>query len=239
MGSFSVAVLWACLQFVLRCALVLGGRLGMLVLWLLCPAWFPVLAMGWLLVSATTAHAGWFSWLWGDTESGKQALVRLEAANSALQSAAEAVNESSRLQADQNVEILSTIQALSGERTELAGYLERISKLVMQDSQWAEAMSLAAPVLLAVSVLLVAALALWITHTSHPDDADVLDVLLGEDFVHEARPRSTGYFQMSQMAGTADEPPRDSRKTQVNRLPHRPFRDSRDRPQPTPGEPPF
>jgi hypothetical protein len=225
---------WTSLLSVLRCALSLTGRLGMFVPWLLSPTWLLVLTVGWFVVSAPPAQAGWFSWLWGDTDRAAQALVRLEAANTALQSAAEAVNESSRLQADQNVEILSTIQALSGERTELAGHLERISELVMRDSQWAEAISLAAPALLAVSVLVVAALALWITHRHQPDDADVLDVLLIEKFAHEDSPSPKGYVQISPAAGMDGAQSRNSPRSQasrsVSRLPHRPFRESGFRP---------
>jgi hypothetical protein len=210
MGTFQAGVLSACLQLVIQCVLFLAGRLGMLVLWLFWPLWLLALALGWLFASADSAQAGWFSWLWGDSErASQQAIQRLETANRALQSAAETVNESSRFQAEQNVEVLSAIQALSNERTELAGYLERISALAIQDSQWAAAMNLAAPVLLAVSVLLVAALALWLTHRSQSDDAAaVLDVLLVEELTHPAGEESRGPLGIGPAAGPRGSTPR-------------------------------
>ena len=60
------------------------------------------------------ASAGWFGWLRNDTK-------KLEAANRAVHAAAEVVNESARLQADQNVAISEAITALSSERAQLAG----------------------------------------------------------------------------------------------------------------------
>ena len=211
MGSFLAGAFMACLQLVLHSALkilvFLAGRLGMLALWLLWPACFLALALAWLFASAESAQAGWFSWLWGDSDH-TESIQRLEAANRALQTAAEVVNEASRSQADQNVEVLSAIQALSNERTELAGYLERISGLAIQDAQWAAALNLAAPVLLAVSVLLVAALALWLTHRSQPDDAAVLDVLLVEELAHDASTGSQGSIGIGPAGGPRSSNPR-------------------------------
>jgi hypothetical protein len=202
LGSFLAGLLLTGLQLVLhrilKFTLFLTGRLWFLLLRLFWPGWILVLVLGWCFASAESAHAGWFSWLWGDSEKAAQqeAIYRLETANHALQSAAEVVNESSRQQADQNVQLLSAIQTLSNERTELAGYLERILAFSSRDSQWAAALNLAAPVLLAVSVLLVAAVALWITHGSQPDDdaTAVLDVLLLEDLQHEARQGTSGHI---------------------------------------------
>ena len=226
MGTFLAGVLSACLQLVIQCALFLAGRLGMLVLWLFWPLWLLALVFGWLFTSAQSAQAGWFSWLWGDSgRAAQQAIARLETANRALQSAAETVNESSRFQAEQNVEVLSAIQALSNERTELAGYLERISALAIQDSQWAAAMNLAAPVLLAVSVLLVAALALWLTHRSQPDDAAaVLDVLLVEELTHPASHSAHGHIEIQPSGGAARRvAASDPSDVPTSLLPHRPF----------------
>ena len=236
MGSFLAGAFLACLQLVLVGALkilvFLAGRLGMLALWLFWPACFLALALGWLFASAESAQAGWFSWFSRDSErAAQQTIERLEAANRALQSAAEVVNEASRSQADQNVEVLSAIQVLSNERTELAGYLERISGLAIQDAQWAAALNLAAPVLLAVSVLLVAALALWLTHRSQPDDAAVLDVLLVEELAHDASTGSQGSIGIGPAGGTAGDSqthatrhvPGISPPRQPRRLPHAPF----------------
>lgn len=207
MGNALVAALITLLQQSLYWALFLAGRLGMLTLWLFWPIWILALALGWFFASAESAQAGWFSWLWGDSDH-TESIQRLEAANRALQSAAEVVNEASRSQADQNVEVLSAIQVLSNERTELAGYLERISGLAIQDAQWAAALNLAAPVLLAVSVLLVAALALWLTHRSQPDDAAVLDVLLVEELAHDASTGSQGSIRIGPAGGPRSSNPR-------------------------------
>jgi len=240
MGSFLAGAFLACLQLVLHSALkilvFLAGRLGMLAIWLFWPACFLALALGWFFTSAESAHAGWFSWFSRDSEraaqqAAQQTIERLEAANRALQSAAEVVNEASRSQADQNVEVLSAIQVLSNERTELAGSLERIAELAAQDSQWAAAMNLAAPALLAVSVLLVAALALWLTHRSQPDDAAVLDVLLVEELAHDASTGSPGSIGIGPAGGTAGDSqthatrhvPGISPPRQPRRLPHAPF----------------
>ena len=230
MGNVLVAALITLLQQSLHWALFLAGRLGMLTLWLFWPIWILALALGWFFASAESAQAGWFSWLWRDSDHAGS-IERLEAANRALQSAAEVVNEASRSQADQNVEVLSAIQALSNERTELAGYLERISGLAIQDAQWAAALNLAAPVLLAVSVLLVAALALWLTHKSQPDDAAVLDVLLVEELAHDASTGSQGSIGIGPAGGTAGDSqthaarhvPGISPPRQPRRLPHAPF----------------
>lgn len=234
MGSFLAGAFLACLQLVvvgaLKLLVFLAGRLGMLALWLFWPACFLALALGWLFASAESAQAGWFSWLWGDSDH-TESIQRLEAANRALQSAAEVVNEASRSQADQNVEVLSAIRVLSNERTELAGYLERISGLAIQDAQWAAALNLAAPALLAVSVLLVAALALWLTHRSQPDDAAVLDVLLVEELAHDASTGSQGSIGIGPAGGTAGDSqthatrhvPGISPPRQPRRLPHAPF----------------
>jgi hypothetical protein len=228
-GSFLAGVLWAYLQLVLRWALFLAGRVGLFSLWLFWPVWFLALAAGWLVTSAQTAEAGWFSWLWGDSgRATQQVIERLETANRALQSAAEVVNEASRFQAGQNVQVLSAIQALSGERTELAGSLERLAGLAAQDSQWAAAVHVAAPIFLAASVLVVAALALWITHKSQPDDADVLGTLLIEELATKASQREPARFGVGPPGTPAESPARRP----VSRLPHRPFRESGFRHQP-------
>jgi ABC-type multidrug transport system fused ATPase/permease subunit len=241
MGSFLAGMLVACLQLVLRWALtfplVLVGKLGMVLLWLFWPVWILALALGWLFTSAESAHAGWLTWPWGDQAHTTASIQRLEAANRALQSAAEVVNESSRFQADQNVQVLSAIRALSNERTELAGYLERVSQLLAQDSQWAAALNLAAPVLLAVSVLLVAAVALWLTHRSQPDDAAaVLDVLLVEELTHPAAQETHGHLEIQPAGGTARNPARSPPGNTARRLPYRPIHGSRSHTRPFTGD---
>lgn len=134
-----------------------------------------------LAIAAAPAEAGWFSWFWGD-DGFRQ---HLKSANKALQSAAEVVNDASWQQADQNIQLLETIQVISGERTELADHLEQLAGMAARDSEWAAALSMAGPVALAVGGLVVAALALWRTQadtatTSLPGDADALTLLIEE-----------------------------------------------------------
>ena len=139
------------------------------------------------------ANAGWFGWLARDT-------TKLEAANRAVHAAAEVVNESARLQADQNVAISEAITALSSERAQLAGYLQHIGEIAQQDSQWAAALTAFSPVLVAVAVLAVGALALWLAYREHAGDAELAEVLV--ESVTSDNPRlHLGFFN-----STSDTP---------------------------------
>lgn len=113
-----------------------------------------------VVLSGGTAQAGWFSWIWGDDKANQH----LESANRALETAAQVVNESSRQQADQNIRVLEAIGALSNERTELAAHLDHLAVMAARDSEWAAALTMAGPVLLAVSALSIAGLALWLAY---------------------------------------------------------------------------
>jgi len=147
--------------FVVRCAT-----------WLLWPVGMLVAGLGALCgLGCRQASAGWFGWLGTDT-------TKLEAANRAVHAAAEVVNESARLQADQNVAISEAITALSSERAQLAGHLQHIGELAAQDSQWAAALTAFSPVLIAVAVLAVGALALWLAYRDHAGDAELAEVLV-------------------------------------------------------------
>jgi hypothetical protein len=140
--------------------------------WLLWPAGLLVAGLGALCgLGCRQAHAGWFGWLGNDTR-------KLEAANRAVHAAAEVVNESARLQADQNVAISEAVTALSSERAQLAGHLQQIGEIAQQDSQWAAALTAFSPVLVAVAVLAVGALALWLAYREHAGDAELAEVLI-------------------------------------------------------------
>ena len=114
-----------------------------------------------VVLTGGTAHAGWFSWIWGNDKANQH----LESANRALETAAQVVNESSRQQADQNIRVLEAIGTLSNERTELAAHLDHLAVMAARDSEWAAALTMAGPVLLAVSALIVAGLALWLAYS--------------------------------------------------------------------------
>jgi hypothetical protein len=162
--------------------------------WLLWPLGAIVAGLGALLgLGCRQASAGWFGWLGTDT-------TKLEAANRAVHAAAEVVNESARLQADQNVAISEAITALSSERAQLAGHLQHIGELAGRDSQWAAALTAFSPVLVAVAVLSVGALALWLAYRDHAGDAELAEVLV-ESVTSEHGRLNLGFFN-----STSDTP---------------------------------
>jgi hypothetical protein len=120
---------------------------------------------------ANQADAGWFT---------RKPDPALEAANRALQQAAETANDSARLQADQNIRIAEAISQLSGERAQLAGHLERLRDFSTRDSAWAAALESFGPTIVVALVLAVGGVALWLATRSGPADAQLVDVLLDE-----------------------------------------------------------
>lgn len=128
------------------------------------------------------AHAGWLDWFGRDK--------KLEQANTALQSAAEVVNDSAKLQADQNVQVLEAVQALSRERMQLAGYLQKLSQFTAEDSQLAAAVTLLGPLLIAAAVLAVGAYALRIALRDEPTSASaLLEMLMNDELLETEHPR--------------------------------------------------
>jgi hypothetical protein len=158
------------------------------------------------------ASAGWFGWLARDT-------TKLEAANRAVHAAAEVVNESARLQADQNVAISEAIKALSAERAQLAGHLQHVGELAAQDSQWAAALTAFSPVLVAVAVLAVGALALWLAYREHAGDTELAEVLV-ESVTSEHGRLNLGFFNSSDTPGPQMLLPGDAQ--QVSSIPTTP-----------------
>ena len=157
--------------------------------WLIWPG-ILIASVGALLgLGCRQANAGWFGWLARDT-------TKLEAANRAVHAAAEVVNESARLQADQNVAVSEAITALSAERAQLASHLQHIGELAGRDSQWAAALTAFSPVLVAVAVLAVGALALWLAYREHAGDAELAEVLV-ESVTSEHGRLSLGFFNNS------------------------------------------
>jgi ABC-type multidrug transport system fused ATPase/permease subunit len=154
--------------------------------WLVWPGIFIAAIGATLGLGCRQASAGWFGWLGTDT-------TKLEAANRAVHAAAEVVNESARLQADQNVAISEAITALSSERAQLAGHLQHIGELAGRDSQWAAALTAFSPVLIAVAVLAVGALALWLAYREHAGDAELAEVLV-ESVTSEHGRLNLGFF---------------------------------------------
>ena len=149
--------------------------LASLLLWLWRFLWrrvFNVLAMLALTGLLTnSADAGWLT---------RKPDPAIEAANRALQQAAETANDSARLQADQNIRIAETISQLSSERTQLAGHLERLRDFSTRDSAWAAALESFGPTIVVALVLAVGCVALWLVTRSGPADVQLVDVLLDE-----------------------------------------------------------
>ena len=146
-----------------------------ILLWLWRLLWrraFNALAVLVLTTMLTTqADAGWFT---------RKPDPAIEAANRALEQAAQTANESARLQADQNIRIAEAISQLSSERTQLAGHLERWRDFSARDSAWAAALESFGPTIVVVLVLTVGGLALWLVTRSGPADAQLVNVLLDE-----------------------------------------------------------
>jgi hypothetical protein len=154
-------------------------------LWLL----WPLLAMGFLITTAQSAEAGWFSWLWGsNTRQLERSLdVAQEAARVASQ-AAEAQAQQAAAQAQQNARLAETLGQLSSERSNLADYLHALTDMGLKDSQWAAALNASGPVLVCITVLLVAGLALWLVNRAgdgrQEELATTVDLLIEEIAAH-------------------------------------------------------
>jgi hypothetical protein len=140
--------------------------------WLFWP--IRLLVMGVLVSLALTgipAQAGWFSW-------GPD--PKTEAANQALQRAAQIATEAARTQASQQGQLLAAVEALSNERTQLAGHLHQLGTMAARDSAWAAALNGLGPVLIAVAVLALGCAAIWMLTRTADHDADLAAVLVAE-----------------------------------------------------------
>ena len=134
-------------------------------------SWSTLVALVLAGLFANQADAGWFT---------RKPDPAIEAANRALEQAAQTANESARLQADQNIRIAEAISQLSSERTQLTGHLERWRDFSARDSACAAALESFGPTIVVVLVLTVGGLALWLVTRSGPADAQLVNVLLDE-----------------------------------------------------------
>lgn len=191
MTGFLGTLFWALLaltQFIVGLLM----RAFMCVLWL----FWPALVMGFLIASAQSAEAGWFSWLWGsNTRQLERSLdVAQEAARVASQ-AAEAQAQQAAAQADQNARLAETLGQLSSERSNLADHLHALMEFGLKDSQWAAAINASGPVLICITVLIVAGLALWLANRTgdgqqHAELVETVDLLVDEIAGYSPEPRS-------------------------------------------------
>jgi hypothetical protein len=182
MTVFLAALLWAAIRFVFATVLWIGSC----VLWLFWPVVLIGGALGFLLATAQSAEAGWFSWLGGS--SGTRNLERsLDAAHEAARVASQAAESQAMqaaAQADQNSRVAEALAQLSAERQDYAGHLRAISESALWDSQLAAVLNASGPVLICVCGLVVAGLALWLVSrneaTNGAELPGAVDMLLEE-----------------------------------------------------------
>jgi hypothetical protein len=147
-------------------------RAVMLVFWLLWPAAIVLLVA---IALSPSAEAGWVSWLW---KSDTRELERsLEVARDAAQIASEASQaqaQQAAAQAQQNARVAETLGELSSERANLADHIRALTDMGLRDSQMAAVLNASGPVLVCVTALLVAGLALWLAN--RPVEAERADL---------------------------------------------------------------
>ena len=149
-----------------------GWSLVKAALWLFSPVWLMAAITGAISSClAAPAEAGWFSW-------GPD--PKIEAANQTLQRAAQIATEAAQTQASQQGQLLAAVEALSNERTQLAGHLQTLGEMVARDSAWAAALQAAGPVLIAVAVLAIGCAAIWMLTRAADRDAVLATVLVEE-----------------------------------------------------------
>ena len=149
-----------------------GWSLVKAVLWLFSPVWLMAAIAGAISgCLAAPAEAGWFS---GGPDP------KIEAANQALQRAAQIATEAAQTQSSQQRQLLAAVEALSNERTQLAGHLQTLGEMAARDSAWAAALQAAGPVLIAVAVLAIGCAAIWMLTRAADRDAVLATVLVEE-----------------------------------------------------------
>ena len=171
-------LLWALLQFFVG----LLYRAVMIVFWLLWPTAIVLLMA---IALSPSVEAGWISWLW---KSDTRQLERsLEVARDAAQTASEASQAQalqSAAQAEQNARVAETLGELSSERANLVDHIRALQDLGLRDSQWAAAVNASGPVLVCITALLVAGLALWLVNRpmagERADLGSAMDLLVDE-----------------------------------------------------------
>ena len=149
-----------------------GWSLVKVFLWLTSPAWLLAAIVGAVLgLFGGSADAGWFNW-------GPD--PKTEAANQALQRAAQIAADAANIQAQQHGQILEAITALSNERTNLAQQLTHLGQLAATNSAWAAALHTAGPVLIAAAVLALGCAACWMVTRASDHDSHLASVLVEE-----------------------------------------------------------
>jgi hypothetical protein len=176
-------------------------RLAMSVLWL----FWPLVVMGLLIATAQPCEAGWISWLWGsDTRHLERSLDVAKEAARVANEASQAQAQQAVAQAEQNARLAETLGQLSSERSNLADHLRALTELGLKDSQWAAAVSASGPVLVCITVLLVAGLALWLANRAGDGEqaglSETVDLLV-EEIATYTQQNEHGMYGPSRLAG--------------------------------------
>ena len=151
----------------------IGWLVPLAFLWLLRPAlWVLAVSVVLATLAPGPVHAGW---LWSDHPDPKT-----EAANQALERAAQIATNAAQTQSSQQAQLLQAVVALSNERTHLAGHLQHLGTMANRESAWAAALMTSGPMLIAVAVLFVAAMAIWLHIRVGSHDAQLAAVLIEE-----------------------------------------------------------
>jgi hypothetical protein len=151
----------------------IGWLVPLAFLWLLRPAlWVLAVSVVLATLAPGPVHAGW---LWSDHPDPK-----IEAANQALERAAQIATNAAQTQSSQQAHLLQAVVALSNERTHLAGHLQHLGTMANRESAWAAALMTSGPMLIAVAVLFVAAMAIWLHIRVGSHDAQLAAVLIEE-----------------------------------------------------------
>jgi hypothetical protein len=193
MVTFFLGLLWLAVLFVFR-ALITAFSWA---LWLMWPHWLVFSLAAVFAGSAAPAHAGWLGWLWGsDTRHLERSAELAQEAARVASEAAHAQAQQAAAQAAQNSRLAETLSQLSSERSNLADHLHALTEMGLRDSQWAAAITASGPLLICLTVLVVAGLALWLVNRSAASESvelsDTVDLLVGELSEPSAGPR--GFF---------------------------------------------
>ena len=194
MVTFFLGLLWLAVLFVFRALITVFSW----ALWLMWPHWLLFSVTAFLATSAAPAHAGWLGWLWGsDTRHLERSAELAQEAARVASEAAQAQAQQAAAQAAQNLRLAETLSQLSSERSNLADHLHSLTEMGLRDSQWAAAITASGPVLICLTVLIVAGLALWlVTRSGGRESAELaatVDLLVGELSQPPAGPR--GFFE--------------------------------------------
>ncbi len=158
------------------------------------PGWLLPLALTLVFTSGCSAEAGWFT---------RGPDPKVEAANRALERAAQIAAEAANVQARQHSQILEAVTALSSERTRMAEQLSVLGRLAAKDSMLAAAVESLGPALVAMAALVLGSAAIWLVTRSASHDTELATMLVEEACCGTGLLSDTGPTRRRLGAGTA------------------------------------